>query len=879
MKYLKKYSDFITENKQQAASVLKKVDRTKDDPNFKKIKENLLKHFNSINYLGLMTKYFFTQGVSMDEIIDLMKWLKEHSKLLSKSTLKYKKFEDLKDEITQIDMERKAKFIYNLMSSTQKDLIPSKNEEFVEKAFEIHNIGLYTEFKEKTLRYKTKEELLEYMDSFIEENSESLKFSDIMRNIEKYEAELIWTNEENSIVLAEIFDYETSRELGSSQWCISTSSGNWDTYTKGTRRQFFIWDFNKKRSDKYFLMGFTTERGDIIYFHDKFDKDLLGKQSDVEIFKEAFEQIDFSKDLKKMEDNIRKLIKKSNSKILYDNNNIVIIKPEKNSINSLKQNDKFISSFETEGLYFYYNFNDFSSNKLFYHIYATKDEKGNIYLNIFNKGSKSIYLEYDNQEDKWVYNFNNNYEHYDIKLVLEYIKDFEDINSENIKKKIDEKLERYNRIKKVVNGLNVYNRPLNDDGFISQEYYNKEYGIPKTNYYAVVDESKNPLSSKYIRVISIDIDGNKDIKYNKDSMINKTIGISDSFKLDDDIKALIENGTIKPISEKEYQEEYNRRRVQFINKVENLYYLKDNKQILTVKGLYNHLKDNDMLGKSLNHFDEEDEDEIFKNYLIPEDYDENEYALFSETHITRDIGNQQKYTIIEENDLEEYIIDLNENTIEEVGISNNILDSVIDWDDVANDYVDEGEIRNQITNNPEYYDLEKTLNEYAIELIDKYNDILFEIKNGEDNLDKKEIVDNHKDFLLSNLDNFHEDNYKKENYDFENLIDEIENKITEIEEDYEYFEISEQDIDDKVEEEIEEKKQEILDEQSRYIENNLGLGLESLARFFINNGYTTARELAEKLYEEDGDFDLRERSMEVDSIEYEGIDYIIYKTK
>ena len=68
----------------------------------------LRKFFKNLNYLGLLTTYRFQQEVSMEELEDLLPWLRYNSNRLSKPVLQYKKFEELKDEIIQIDNKQKS---------------------------------------------------------------------------------------------------------------------------------------------------------------------------------------------------------------------------------------------------------------------------------------------------------------------------------------------------------------------------------------------------------------------------------------------------------------------------------------------------------------------------------------------------------------------------------------------------------------------------------------------------------------------------------------------------------------------------------------------------------------------------------------------------
>lgn len=73
---------------------------------------------------------------------------------------------------------------------------------------------------------------------------------------------------ENGLVLIiSVPDFNTSKilcGLGRTQWCISMEQHHWDTYvgrTSGNRRQYFLFDFNRRETDPFAHIGFTIEKG------------------------------------------------------------------------------------------------------------------------------------------------------------------------------------------------------------------------------------------------------------------------------------------------------------------------------------------------------------------------------------------------------------------------------------------------------------------------------------------------------------------------------------------------------------------------------------------------------------------------------------------
>lgn len=99
---------------------------------------------------------------------------------------------------------------------------------------------------------------------------------------------------EDNIVIFEVNDYLSSKEIGSKQWCISYNSTYWDEYKRkstlaGTlvseyekklkyndNNIFFIVDKNKKKIDPSCMIGVTTlPSGQIIFAHDKDDNSVV----------------------------------------------------------------------------------------------------------------------------------------------------------------------------------------------------------------------------------------------------------------------------------------------------------------------------------------------------------------------------------------------------------------------------------------------------------------------------------------------------------------------------------------------------------------------------------------------------------------------------
>lgn len=357
-------NEYIIENKQQATSILKKLDIPESNADFKYIQRKLEHIFNSLNYLGLFTKFKFQQNVSTQELVDLMPWLKDSAGKLPKNALAYEHFENLKDDIITIDNKQRVNVIFNLLPRLQKNLIKG-NGKFFEKALEIHKLGLSSIFGKKISLYKTKEDILNYMDVFIEENSEELNYVKINNKLKESDSVILYSDDDSGIIMAEILSYELSNEIGSSDWCISYNRTSWDTYTAGTNRQFFLWDFSLNRTDSLFLIGFTTNAlGQITSIHDKFDSSLRGNIP-IKI-KNILDKVEVSTDPFEYKEKLYTMGENNTIKMIEHNqgDNVFIFEPTRDNLSLIKSdgwgayfnpfNRRYISP---SRMYVIYNFN------------------------------------------------------------------------------------------------------------------------------------------------------------------------------------------------------------------------------------------------------------------------------------------------------------------------------------------------------------------------------------------------------------------------------------------------------------------------------------------------------------------------------------------
>jgi hypothetical protein len=595
IKSFKKFQSLIKENKEQSLKILKKLEVSQDNEIYQEIKKELLSVFNNLNYLGLMTKYFFEQDVSLQEIKDLLPWLKQNSSKLSNQPLSYKNFEELKDEIIQIDNNQKVKTVLKILPSKLKKLVSLNDEKFKELSISIFELSLIEELSQKISSVNTRDGLIDRMKDFIDKNTKKYNLNSLTKFIKQTNSKVLKVDTEEKLVLAEIHDYKASKKLGSNNWCISYSENNWNSYTGGTNRQFFVWNLQEEPINKNYLIGFTVDQfGNIINIHDKFDKSLTGKIP--EFLNDLISGLDFSMDRFEFKSKLkRNLSEGSGEEINSSDDNIVIIQLKnridlkhfkffKNlqHINVEFYRDNIFSYSSTREIlnnfYFVFNFNyRFDDEEFCYYVKSSKDNFSEHYL----IGSKTENKYFSNKESVkgnapyFLYENMDNFIPLDINETIDDLKDYTlDILEDNyVKNKTTDGIDYINTSEeygstgnlwlfKIKNIQKLENFKILNFFPSRSDYKFKETKFLKYNLYVLVDIDQNLNSQSFFRIFIAQEDSPKTIhqstSYIKDCEISNNIP--------QDIEKLIEKGLIKLKTKEDLKREINRHTEKLIEK-------------------------------------------------------------------------------------------------------------------------------------------------------------------------------------------------------------------------------------------------------------------------------------------------------------------------
>jgi hypothetical protein len=223
---------------------------------------------------------------SFHKVETVIKSFIKNEDILKNSKLDYtlfkdKDFEAIDDHINQIVYAHKVKAYANsIFSNKYKHLM---NEESLGYFKELYDLDFPAEKLQKNIgskiaAIKTQEDFTFVVKKLYD------SLSGFNYEAKKTLAEDLGAREvvnDNGVLVLEIENYEQSRKLGSSSWCIVRDAVYFDEYVRNGSRQFFIYDFSKKEIDNDSLIGITLDKdGYNLFQHFKDDTSINYGTSD-----------------------------------------------------------------------------------------------------------------------------------------------------------------------------------------------------------------------------------------------------------------------------------------------------------------------------------------------------------------------------------------------------------------------------------------------------------------------------------------------------------------------------------------------------------------------------------------------------------------------
>jgi hypothetical protein len=272
---IKKYDGFISENMDQAKSIIGKKMAA-----FDKLKVLLSKN---LGYIGKFTEYLMEENVAYEDLVELYDKildLKGRSTAIDISTLSYEK---ALDKIIELDNDLVVNSLLSKFPSLQKNLIKERitrgSTKFSFNSM-IYNVLLKVAKKEnvqtlisKISRYKDFNTLDSALKLFSKDPKNSKE--QVKQLINDIKSDIVFEND--NILVVKVDSLADINLLGpDTSWCI-LGSGQWNNYTRN-RLQYIVYDYTKDEFDPKFKIGFTLNKdGSVHAAHDILDGSALGE--------------------------------------------------------------------------------------------------------------------------------------------------------------------------------------------------------------------------------------------------------------------------------------------------------------------------------------------------------------------------------------------------------------------------------------------------------------------------------------------------------------------------------------------------------------------------------------------------------------------------
>jgi hypothetical protein len=384
----------LMEDVAKAEKILKIIQVPFNDPDYVAFKQRLAAD-NSIGFLGIIINLVYNtlndhsdiQKIISDypenkvhylerlwahstHIYEKLKANRQDLSLLSKKLTEYTDLLDLEKDINFIQHKKNIKKFYNLIAdkNLRTRLIDGEINLSTEISYyfrEIEGTPAEARFKSKLSRYKTPQDLKNYLASFIKFHKLGVSYDSIMEKVKSSnDLRVVYDKDEKLLVLVNSF--EGLRLIGSPSWCIYDSKEQYANYTADNRNQYVFFNFDENTDENYVMIGFTMNGDQISASHlmdDTHIDNVINYLNSIGVYPK-FKSINNELErIKRDKQNVDKLIKDINQ--LLDDEDIATGDKQRTYQKAVK--DIVNSIVGDIGLYMQeedYNFNVFHSEKL-----------------------------------------------------------------------------------------------------------------------------------------------------------------------------------------------------------------------------------------------------------------------------------------------------------------------------------------------------------------------------------------------------------------------------------------------------------------------------------------------------------------------------------
>lgn len=237
------------------------------------------------NYQAWGLRMVFSNALTFEQLQAIAEWAENNSQLISslkkKNIVAYNKKDALTlfDEMDFLNKDKVIKDTISHFNTEQRHMLMDWYKSSCGTNLTIDSIyKIFNNFQRLSMARKQKfysscsavrslSSLINLIEDCLNETYDwSLGKDDLLRFINNVTPDCDITYDKDNIIIAEVPSFKSSHLLcgsGRTQWCISREGSYWRSYVTDygdKRRQYFLFDFNRKETDAFAHIGFTIER-------------------------------------------------------------------------------------------------------------------------------------------------------------------------------------------------------------------------------------------------------------------------------------------------------------------------------------------------------------------------------------------------------------------------------------------------------------------------------------------------------------------------------------------------------------------------------------------------------------------------------------------
>lgn len=246
------------------------------DPNTNTTGKNIFDTITGITrgdgYTYLLTRFYLNDNVPIERLKNLHDYIKQNKTILTKlpkPILSYETYEELYQDIIDFEGNRFLKKLinelplnlrkqYETLNDDEKNIIKNAADDYYSKLTKDHR----RYFMDSISGYKDIGVVINNLVGYIHAVVSGQDYFSIKKKIENTpDTEIVYDDLNKKILIAHIKTFESSTILGcTTKWCISRDKEHWNSYRRGGKNIFFIWDFNYTPNNDYYLVGVAYYR-------------------------------------------------------------------------------------------------------------------------------------------------------------------------------------------------------------------------------------------------------------------------------------------------------------------------------------------------------------------------------------------------------------------------------------------------------------------------------------------------------------------------------------------------------------------------------------------------------------------------------------------